>query len=207
MNPPSKGIPGRWPSLHTSRLLIRAYTAGDYVHYLAGLNGNRDTPASEMAIDGWLDEAAFVKRVEKFEALGRNGHQFVFGMFEASSQNLLGQLDLFEINRQFAWFNFGCQIRESFRKQGYAKEGCLAMIDAAITHRGIHRIEAGIDPENRNALALVKTLGLDFEGTRRHFFPGHSEGHIQVYATNAVDWKLKAEKRFGNDEDFRYELS
>ena len=60
--------------------------------------------------------------------------------------------------REFASLEIGYVFNRAYWGQGFAKEGCAALIDAAFSH-GIHRIFAECDPENKASWKLLEALG------------------------------------------------
>ena len=51
--------------------------------------------------------------------------------------------------------------------QGYGKESLKALIIFAFKHLKLHRVEAGIEPNNIRSLRLAKSVGLRKEGTKK----------------------------------------
>lgn len=61
-------------------------------------------------------------------------------------------------NRDFDALEIGYVFNRHYWGQGYAKESCAAMISLAFS-KGVHRIFAECDPENRASWTLLEKLG------------------------------------------------
>ena len=53
---------------------------------------------------------------------------------------------------------------EGFRGQGYMKEALSCVIDKAFNKFKLHRLEANIQPSNKDSIELAKSVGLSYEG-------------------------------------------
>lgn len=49
-------------------------------------------------------------------------------------------------------------------ERGYMKEGLLQVIHYAFEELGLHRLEANIQPQNLASIALVQSIGFQYEG-------------------------------------------
>lgn len=86
----------------------------------------------------------------------------------------------------------GYSLSNKYWGQGYGKEAIRACILAGFKEHGLHRIEAGIAPNNRRSLALAKSLGMRKEGRKvRALFLDNRWQDIMVYALTCEDLGLK----------------
>jgi ribosomal-protein-alanine N-acetyltransferase len=53
--------------------------------------------------------------------------------------------------------------------RGYMKEGMTLVSGYAFNELGLHRLEANIQPDNLASIALVKSVGFEYEGLARRF--------------------------------------
>ncbi|MGD9020735.1 MAG: GNAT family protein [Lysobacterales bacterium] len=51
--------------------------------------------------------------------------------------------------------------------RGYMREGMLLVVRHAFVELGLHRLEANIQPDNLASIALVKSVGFEYEGLAR----------------------------------------
>ena len=58
----------------------------------------------------------------------------------------------------------GYSIVAAEQGHGYATEAVAAVVDALFTEAGLHRVVAGIDPENVGSRRVLDKLGFRFEG-------------------------------------------
>ncbi len=56
------------------------------------------------------------------------------------------------------------KVDKDLRRQGYAKEALLAVVEVAFRGLSLHRLEANIMPRNQASLALAKSCGFQQEG-------------------------------------------
>jgi len=52
-------------------------------------------------------------------------------------------------------------------EKGYMKEGMLQVISHAFDKLGLHRLESNIQPQNLSSIALVQSVGFQYEGYSR----------------------------------------
>ena len=81
------------------------------------------------------------------------------GVFDKSG-HLVGGVSLMEVARGISQTCFlGYRIFNGYWGRGYAKEAVKAIIEIGFEDLKLHRIEAGIEPNNRRSLKLASRLG------------------------------------------------
>lgn len=81
---------------------------------------------------------------------------------------LIGGVSLMEVSRAISQTCFlGYRIFNGHWGQGYAKEAVKAVIDIGFQDLKLHRIEAGIEPNNKRSLQLAKSLKMRREGVKK----------------------------------------
>lgn len=80
------------------------------------------------------------------------------------SHKMIGNIYLGK--QEFNTLEIGFVFHHSYGKKGYATEACRSVI-AESFERGIHRIIANCDPENKNSWGLLERLGFSNEGYMR----------------------------------------
>ncbi len=84
------------------------------------------------------------------------------------SGELIGGVSLMEVSRAISQTCFlGYRIFNGHWGQGYAKEAVKAIIDIGFCDLKLHRIEAGIEPNNTRSLRLAKSLKMRREGVKK----------------------------------------
>ncbi|WP_404454887.1 GNAT family N-acetyltransferase [Oceanobacillus kapialis] len=61
----------------------------------------------------------------------------------------------------------GYELAKEHWGKGYATEAIRTLVNYAFTELDMHRIEAKVEPQNRNSIRLLQKLGFIFEGTLR----------------------------------------
>lgn len=133
------------------------------------------------------DPKKFKERVLRYRRIAKEGHQFIFGVFDKKSGVYVGQVDFFVINKQLRWGNLGYHIQNQYFGKGYATEAAKLGLAAAFTKMDFHRIEAATEPTNKASQKVARRAGLLPEGKRKKFFPDDGGVDMIVFATNAID--------------------
>lgn len=113
----------------------------------------------------WIDPADSAERFEEW--LGRLGRddQEAYLIRHASCGELVGYVSVSNIvRRAFQSAQLGYGAFSPHTGRGLMTQGLSAVIDVAFQKRGLHRLEANIQPTNERSLALVRRLGFEREG-------------------------------------------
>lgn len=150
--------------LRTERLLVRAMVAAD----AADLAERRSDPETAR-YQSWstpypLDRALAL--IADVEALGQPtpGHWFQWAIERIDDGVVLGDVAL-HIDDDARNGEFGITLHRWARGHGYATEAARAVIDYGFLAKGLHRIEASVDPRNLACVSLLTRLGMRHEGT------------------------------------------
>ncbi len=78
------------------------------------------------------------------------------------------------------------KVDKDLRRQGYAKEALLAVVDLAFRGLDLHRLEANIMPRNQASIALAKSCGFLQEGLSPRYLCicGVWEDHLHMVRLN-----------------------
>ena len=176
-------------SIRTRRLIIRPFLLTDFSVCQASHQNRKilqhefDAP---MAIASLNNYARFKKKVERHRETGRLREHYVLGIFEKKSGALVGEADLFLINKKLRWANLGYHIQNQFWGKGYASEACKSVVVYAFKSLAMHRIEAAMDLGNFASMRVAEKIGMVREGSRRNFFPDEEAGEMHVFGANAM---------------------
>ena len=102
---------------------------------------------------------------------------------------MVGRASLMDISRGlFQNAYLGYHIYSPFWGQGYGRELVSATIDIAFHDLKLHRIEAGIEPDNVPSIALAESLNMRHEGlsARRLYLRGQWVD-VSIYALTAEE--------------------
>jgi ribosomal-protein-alanine N-acetyltransferase len=125
--------------------------------------------------------------VRKYRSAAHEGHFVV----ESSNVRLVGVVNLNEIVRgSFRSAYLGYYSFVPFAGRGYMSAGLAAVLRRAFGELGLHRVEANIQPDNRDSLRLAKRLGFRREGISRRYLKvaGRWRDH-ERWALLAEEWR------------------
>jgi len=93
------------------------------------------------------------------------GRQHCFGIFLKSNDELLGDVSLFQINRgALQSCLVGYTLDKEHNGNGYATEAVSLAVKFAFDELKLHRIEAGVMPENVGSIRVLEKVGFHKEG-------------------------------------------
>ena len=175
----------------TERLGIRPL---DHGHFEAWVEANRRRLPRQNPFDSdprppaTLTRRVFGKLVAEQEGWRRDDRCYSFALTERSDGRLVGTANVRVVARarsQLAWLGYSLYNHEWGR--GYAREGVREVVRLAFYELKLHRLEAGIRPENRASIKLAKAVGM-----KRSFFTElFQDGNwveLVVYETSAPRW-------------------
>ena len=109
----------------------------------------------------------YMEQVRQHQEGMERGNTYPFGIFSKDGA-LLGSVSLMDLSRGvFQNAYLGYRLFSQHWRQGFGKEAVAAVLDIGFKDLGLHRIEAGIMPNNRRSIALAKSLGFRKEGLSR----------------------------------------
>jgi len=80
---------------------------------------------------------------------------------------------------------------------GYATDAVRAMLVFGFDTLGLHRVSAAIGPENQSSIAVVKRLGLTYEGRIRHHVRTNGDWRDSLlYSILDEDWSPTTGERY-----------
>lgn len=82
----------------------------------------------------------------------------------------------------------GYAIRADRWGHGYATDACRTLIDFGFQRLGLHRISAAIGPDNAASIAVVRKLGMEYEGRLRdHVFTNGAWRDSELFSILSAD--------------------
>ena len=146
----------------TERLVLRLMTHDDVDTYVA----YRSDPASLEFMDSRVPPVAerVHARVDELMALGdlAEDEWVRFAVTLAGDDEIIGDVGG-GIKAGGGVLEIGYMFRPEFRGQGYASEATAALVDHAIQHHSIHRIEAVLSVLNPASMRVLESVGMTFE--------------------------------------------
>jgi len=133
------------------------------------------------------------KQFEQY--LERCAQSTVEGMLVCNADDgaIMGAINLSQIfHGNFKNAYMGYYIGAQYAGQGYMTEAMRLAIDHAFNKIKLHRLEANIQPGNKDSIALVKRLGFTREGYSKHYLKisGKWCDH-ERWAVIAEDWRAQ----------------
>ena len=170
-----------FPTLHTARLSLRPFAAGDMGELLA----YTADPQAMAYVGGPLDETAARAFIE------RNGDSAAeaAAVVLAAEGRLIGHL-IFHPWFAPQTFEIGWVFHPQYCGRGYATEGAQALLAYGFERLGLHRIIATCQPENPASARVMEKLGMRREGHFRQCI--QREGGVwwdaYFYAILSQEW-------------------
>lgn len=133
--------------------------------------------------------------IKKHREFARKDDWYYWGVFEKSSGNLIGHIDIDIFGRsdqQFA--NFGYYVHNQFYGRGYGREAAAIGLKIAFSFLKLNRVEAAINIGNRKSIRLARMIGMRHECVRRRYWYENDQWTDNIiYVANPEDIGLKAQ--------------
>ena len=110
---------------------------------------------------------------------------------------ILGAINFFDVERGIAQAAcVGYYVGAPFAGQGYMTEALVLALEYAFRRLGLHRVEADIEPDNRESIRLARRVGFRREGLSRRYLKlrGRWRDH-ERWALVADEWRARARAR------------
>ncbi|MGI2328290.1 GNAT family N-acetyltransferase [Planococcus sp. YIM B11945] len=93
------------------------------------------------------------------------GNEYTFGIFANDDDRLIGTISLFHIMRGALQKAFlGYALDKAHTNKGYTTEAVKLVVDYAFRKLELHRIEAGVMPNNIPSIRVLEKAGFHKEG-------------------------------------------
>lgn len=180
------------PSLHTDRLVLRAFTVDDApaVQLYAGRKEISDTtltiphPYPDGAAEMWIKTHRTAWEL-------RSHLTYAIVTTEGELVGCIGMALTFDHQRA----ELGYWIRTESWGQGYATEAAEALMAFGFTHLHLHRIQAHHFERNPQSGRVMQKIGMRFEGLMRDAIrKGARFENTAMYAILVDEWRARSEK-------------
>ncbi|ASK62236.1 RimJ/RimL family protein N-acetyltransferase [Virgibacillus phasianinus] len=131
-----------------------------------------------------------LKRLRKKEKEREDDKGYLFGIFQQESQELIGEIDLFKIERGPAQCAMvGYSLDKSLNGNGYMTEAIKLVVNHAFHDLELHRLEAGVMPHNLGSIRALEKSGFHKEGIaeKNVKINGRWEDHQMLAIVNPED--------------------
>ncbi|MFP7171571.1 GNAT family N-acetyltransferase [Terribacillus sp. 7520-G] len=154
-------------------ILIRPLSKADYSKWFSGFSRRK---FSQHPHDPGLPDMTgctatwFSALVDKHQQLAADDKAYVFAVFRQADGAHLGMIDFSTLARDdFQWGRIGYTIHNQYWGNGYGKAAVRLALEAAMTELRYQRVEAHINLDNPQSIALAKSVGMRFECIRKGF--------------------------------------
>jgi len=114
-----------------------------------------------------LTKAAFKKLLAGRAKFRKKDYFYDMGIFNLSG-DLVGTVSIMEVTRGISQTAYlGYRIFNNYWGKGYGKDAAKSMIDIGFKELKLHRIEAGVEPQNKRSIRLAKSLRMRREGLKK----------------------------------------
>jgi ribosomal-protein-alanine N-acetyltransferase len=159
--------PSRIPELATRRLRLRASRPGDAAALVTILGDPEVTRYHNMPTLTTLAEAQAALEQLQQRYTARDTIRWAIELVEHGE--MIGTVGLLRFDFAHRRAEVGYEIARRFWGRGLAPEAVAAVIGYGFSVLGLHRIEAGVLPENHASVRVLQKLGFLEEGTRRDY--------------------------------------
>lgn len=113
-------------------------------------------------------------------------------MIADADDAVVGSCTLFQFDANHRRAELGYALHPSQWGRGVAREAATLALDWAFDTLGLHRVDAGIDPDNAASRTLLHRLGFVTEGLQREsFFVGDRVTDSEQLGLLASDWRAR----------------
>ena len=175
---------GQQPVLRGQDVYLRYPRIADYISWARLRGESREflTKWEPVWAEDELTRGAFRRRIKRYQKETRLDSAYVFLVFRASDDMLMGGCTLSNVRRGVTQCcALGYWIGARFARQGYMSDAVRVLIPFVFRTLGLHRIEAACLPENQPSRSLLAKAGFHEEGLARKYLliNGEWRDHIQ----------------------------
>ena len=123
--------------------------------------------------------------------------EYFCGIYDLSSNALIGQISLYSIKRlPFSSCFIGYALDEQFIGKGIMSEAVQSMVQFAFNTLKLNRVEAYVSPNNLPSIRVLEKVGFLQEGLLKQllYINGQWEDHY-IYAITANQYKVEPENK------------
>jgi ribosomal-protein-alanine N-acetyltransferase len=159
--------PSAVPELTTRRLRLRAPSSRDAAALLGILGDPEVTRYHNMPTLTTMaeSEAALVRLEQRYAARDT----IRWAIVPREHGEMIGTVGLLRFDFEHRHAEVGYELARAWWGRGLAPEAVAAVVRYGFTAIGLHRIEAGVLPDNVASVRVLEKLGFSEEGTRRDY--------------------------------------
>ncbi|QTD40607.1 GNAT family N-acetyltransferase [Sporosarcina sp. Te-1] len=151
--------------IQTERLVLRKMKVSDSA-CLFDIWSDPDV-TKFMNINSFTDENQAIEMIEILDKLSLENKAIRYSIIELESNSIIGSCGYNSLDFSNAKAEIGYDISKNYWGKGYATEAVRSLVDYAFNTLKFNRIEAKVQPENKNSIKVLQKLNFTFEGTMR----------------------------------------
>ena len=181
-------------NLNTGRLVLRSLKTSDIETILPNVNDLFQTRF--LTIDPPISKKKELDWIHGTWRDAKKGVKFVFGVENRVTHELMGTLELHDVNKVHKRATAGIFIFRKYWGNGFGTEAMQGLLKFGFNTLKLHRIESEYITKNERSKNLHKVSGFRIEGTRRKYYlkRGRFEDTVSV-ALLAEEWKRKQKNK------------
>lgn len=184
----------------STRLTLRPLAPFDHINWQqaytnmhAALNRWDESPWR----DSELTEKKFKTLLKEQQKMAQLDQAYHFGVFLNDDGQLIGFVDLMNVSRgAFQNAYIGYRIFNPYWGYGFAQEAIQLAHEIAFKKLKLHRLEAGIAPDNKASIKVAKKCGYRKEGLSKKRLLVHKKWEdMLIFAQTIEDFKETTTKK------------
>lgn len=174
--------------LHTSRLRLRKLTMEDVKPYYERIGSCPDV-TRYMLFSPHRDISESVDSIEKALRRYREGKCYRFGIALRDTDELIGVIEPLRFEEEGSSCSFAYMLGKDFWGKGYGTEALAAVLDFLFGKMDMERVEADHMAENPGSGAVMRKVGMVFQGVEEDKYEKDGVLHNAVcYAITKEQW-------------------
>jgi ribosomal-protein-alanine N-acetyltransferase len=174
--------------IETARLLLRRITLAD----TDAVFGNWANDAEVTRFMRWIpheNTETTVKVVSQWVSEYLSDNRYHWGI--SLDGVLIGSIGVFNISEHDRTAEIGFCVGRAWWGRGFVTEAAAAVVDYMFSKTEIERVEAFHSVENPASGAVLRKIGMTWEGTARHKYRGGGGNFhdCELYAIIRGDWR------------------
>ncbi|WP_394218740.1 GNAT family N-acetyltransferase [Halobacillus trueperi] len=123
---------------------------------------------SMMRTDDFYTLKGQNNRLENIHKEAEQDAGYFFGIFQKGTDQLIGTVHLFQVMRGSLQSAFiGYFLDQDYNGRGYTTEAVRLLVAYAFDYLQLHRIEAGVMPQNKASIRVLEKAGFHKEGVAK----------------------------------------
>lgn len=161
------------------KIYLRAVCSDDLNNYY--LKGNVDTPSQRNGDRALLPYSPDMMKERVHKLSMQNPYEEEATLIISNNENTpVGNINVHSINQVNRTFSYGVGIRNEFRRNGYASEAIMLLLNFYFLELNYNKVETKVYSFNHESMGLHERLGFTKEGVLRQNIYADGKFHDTV---------------------------